>query len=70
MTAQTNTPLPPEPVNRSTLTALKVLFWVALIGFLSWDWVVSPTIDLRNEPPVIAAGSGQAPTGGHCSMAK
>ncbi len=55
---------------RSSMAILKIVFWVALVGFLSWDWLASPTVDLRNEPPVIAAGSGQAPTGGHCSMAK
>lgn len=55
---------------RSPMTALKIVFWVALIGFLSWDWLASPIVDLRHEPPVIAAGSGKAPTGGHCSMAK
>lgn len=53
-----------------TKIGLKVVFWIVLIGFLSWDWVASPQVDLRNEPPVIAAGSGQAPSGGHCSMAK
>jgi hypothetical protein len=59
-----------SPPKRSPLMVLKIVFWVALVGFLSWDWLASPTVDLRKEPPVIAAGSGQAPTGGHCSMAK
>ncbi len=70
MTTQTDNHSPAAQTKRAAFTGLKLLFWVALIGFLSWDWAVSPTIDLRNEPPVIAAGSGQAPTGGHCSMAK
>jgi len=49
---------------------LKGLFWLALLGFLAWDWSRSAPVDLRHEPPLIAAGSGQATTGGHCSMAK
>ncbi|UHL62484.1 hypothetical protein LSG25_10255 [Paralcaligenes sp. KSB-10] len=44
-----------------------VLFWVLLLAFFSWDWAVSRPIDFRTEPPLIAAGSGQAPTGGHCA---
>jgi hypothetical protein len=32
--------------------------------------MVSAPVDLRNEPPLIAAGSGQAASGGHCSMVK
>ncbi|HEU0229396.1 MAG TPA: hypothetical protein VFR20_02390 [Burkholderiaceae bacterium] len=46
---------------------LITLFWAALIAFLAWDWAHSAPIDLRHEPPVIALGSGQAPTGGHCA---
>lgn len=53
-----------------TQPSLKWLFWVALFGFLAWDWHASPTVDLRLEPPVIAAGSGKASIGGHCSMSK
>lgn len=49
---------------------LQIVFWIALAGFLAWDWSSSPPPDLRNEPPLIAAGSGHAPDGGHCSMAK
>jgi hypothetical protein len=37
---------------------------------LAWDFLASDPVDLRNEPPLIAAGSGQASRGGHCSMAK
>lgn len=44
-----------------------LLFWGLLLAFLSWDWVSSPRINLRNEPPWIAAGSGQATQGAHCS---
>ena len=43
------------------------LFWVALGLFLSWDWLNSTPVNHRLEPPLFAAGSGQAPTGGHCS---
>ncbi len=50
--------------------SLKWLFWIALAAFLAWDWTQSSPIDLRNEPPAIAIGSGKAPSGGHCSMAK
>lgn len=46
---------------------LTVMFWLALISFFAWDWAVSDKVDLRKEPPLIAAGSGQAPTGGHCA---
>jgi hypothetical protein len=47
---------------------LQALFWVGLLAFLAADWWLSPPVDLRNEPPLIAAGSGQAASGGHCSM--
>lgn len=50
--------------------ALRAIFWLGLLGFLAWDWSHSDPIDLRQEPPLIAAGSGQAVSGGHCSMAK
>jgi hypothetical protein len=53
-----------------TTTRLQSIFWLLLLAFLSWDFVTSAPVDLRNEPPLIAAGSGQAATGGHCSMAK
>ncbi len=48
----------------------RAVFWLGLLGFLAWDWTHSAPIDLRQEPPLIAAGSGQAVSGGHCSMAK
>jgi hypothetical protein len=50
-------------------TQRQLLFWTALFAFLAWDFSVSAPIDLRQEPPLIAAGSGQASAGGHCSMA-
>ena len=46
------------------------LFWLGLSAFLLWDWVHTPAPDVRLEPPVIAAGSGQASTGAHCALAK
>lgn len=48
----------------------QIIFWLCLVLFLAWDWWHSPAPDLRNEPPVIAAGSGQVASGGHCSMSK
>ncbi len=48
----------------------QALFWLGLVAFLAWDWSASLPVDLRQEPPLIAAGSGQATSGGHCSMAK
>lgn len=50
-----------------TRNLMLAVFWVALIVFLGWDWVNSAPVNLRLEAPLIAAGSGQAPTGGHCS---
>jgi hypothetical protein len=46
---------------------LRAVFWIGLLAFLAWDWSHSDAIDLRQEPPLIAAGSGQAVSGGHCS---
>ena len=48
--------------------SLRIVFWVVLATFLAWDWSQSVPIDLRQEPPLIAAGSGHHPAGGHCSM--
>ncbi len=45
-------------------------FWGALALFIAWDFHASNPIDLRNEPPLIAAGSGRVSAGGHCSMSK
>lgn len=49
---------------------LQTAFWLSLTAFIAWDFLTAPPIDLRREPPLIAAGSGQAASGGHCSMAK
>lgn len=47
---------------------LRTGFWVVLVAFLVWDFHSSKPVDLRYEAPLIAAGSGQAAQGGHCSM--
>jgi len=46
---------------------LLVVFWLGLLTYFAWDWYVSEPINIFDEPPLIAIGSGQAPTGGHCS---
>jgi len=46
------------------------LFWIVLAAFIGWDWSKSPPVDVRQEPPLVAAGSGQAVSGGHCSLAR
>lgn len=48
-------------------TFLMTVFWILLVAFFSWDWAVSAPISLRDEPPVVAVGSGQAPQGAHCA---
>ncbi len=53
-----------------TQTPLKWLFWLLLVLFLSWDWLATPAIDMRKEPPAISLGSGKAPVAGHCAIAK
>ncbi len=47
---------------------LRSVFWIVLVAFIAWDFWSSPAVDLRFEAPLIAAGSGQATHGGHCSM--
>jgi len=54
----------------NTTLKLQTVFWLTLSACLAWDFQASDPVDLRNEPPLIAAGSGQATSGGHCSMAK
>jgi hypothetical protein len=60
----------PTPTRTSTRKRLAWVFWVMLIGFVVWDFRMSAPIDLRDEPPLIAAGSGRSSSGGHCSMSK
>ena len=47
---------------------LRAVFWAVLVIFLVRDFHTSPPVDLRFEAPLIAAGSGVAVQGGHCSM--
>ena len=47
---------------------LRSVFWIALLGFIAWDYMHSQPVDLRFEAPLIAAGSGQRASGGHCAM--
>jgi hypothetical protein len=60
----------PTPARTSARKRLAWVFWVMLIGFVVWDFRTSALIDLRDEPPLIAAGSGRSSSGGHCSMSK
>ena len=48
----------------------RLLFWSLLAAFVAWDLLHSAPLDVWREPPWVAAGSGEAPSGGHCSMAK
>jgi hypothetical protein len=57
-------------MTKTSNTKLSLIFWSVLVLFLVWDTVVSAPIDLRNEPPLLAAGSGKASVGGHCAIAK
>ncbi|MEY3630152.1 MAG: hypothetical protein RLY91_1918 [Pseudomonadota bacterium] len=57
-------------MTKASNTKLSLAFWSVLVLFLVWDTVVSAPIDLRNEPPLIAAGSGKASVGGHCAISK
>jgi hypothetical protein len=45
-----------------------VFFWTLMAVFILWDFRISATIDLRFEPPLIAAGSGKASSGAHCAI--
>lgn len=56
-------------MNTNVTSLLRWLFWTLLVLFLAWDFIRSPPIDLRQEPPLIAAGSGLVVSGGHCSAA-
>lgn len=46
---------------------LLIVFWVALLSYFGWDWAYSDPVNTYDEPPILAIGSGQAPSGGHCS---
>ena len=49
---------------------LSAAFWLMLTAFIVWDFAKSADINQRDEPPLLAAGSGKAPTGAHCSLPK
>lgn len=49
----------------SRLTA--AVFWVLMAAFFGWDWIHSAPVNLRAEPPVVALGSGVAPSGAMCA---
>ena len=51
-------------------SVLSLIFWLLLTVFIVWDFAKSADINQRDEPPLIAAGSGKAPTGAHCSLPK
>ena len=52
----------------NNLSSLRIIvFWTVLIGFFVWDWQHAEPVNLRLEAPIIAIGSGQAPSGGHCA---
>ena len=51
-------------------SVLSFVFWLLLTVFIVWDFAKSAEINQREEPPLIAAGSGKAPTGAHCSLPK
>lgn len=52
----------------SKMSKLRILvFWTLLVGFFVWDWHNAQPVNLRLEAPIIAIGSGQAPSGGHCA---
>lgn len=53
-----------------SMRSLRFVFWAVLVMFLAWDSVISKPIDMRAEPPLIAAGSGKPPVLGHCSIAR
>jgi hypothetical protein len=51
-------------------TRARSTFWCLLLLFVAWDWRHSAPVNLRLEPPLVAAGSGQPSEGGHCSAPK
>jgi hypothetical protein len=55
---------------QSKQSLISIVFWLLLTAFIAWDFAKSADIDQRQEPPLIAAGSGKAPTGAHCSLPK
>ncbi len=43
------------------------VFWILVAAFFTWDWSHSAPVNLRMEPPVVALGSGLAPSGAMCA---
>ena len=62
-----STPIPARTPSRKWLAWG---FWLIVIGFIAWDFQASAPIDVRDEPPLIAAGSGRSGSGGHCATSK
>jgi len=56
-----------EDMDMTTRTSAILLFWAVLIVFFAWDWTHASPVNHRKEPAILAIGSGQAPSGGHCS---
>ncbi|GAA0505366.1 hypothetical protein GCM10009097_23040 [Pigmentiphaga daeguensis] len=54
-------------MDMTSRTSAVVLLWAVLIAFFAWDWTHSSPVNHRKEPAILAIGSGQAPSGGHCS---
>jgi hypothetical protein len=48
----------------------RAVFWLSLLALVAWDLRHSAPLNVWREPPLLAAGSGQAPSGGHCSSPK
>jgi len=54
-----------------SITALRRwIFWIGLFAFIAWDYRALAPVNLRLEPPLIAAGSGLPVSGGHCARPK
>ena len=52
-------------MSKRTFGVITTVFWVVFGILIALDTVHSQTTQV--EPPLIAFGSGQAATGGHCS---
>ncbi|GAB3448457.1 hypothetical protein NX773_11800 [Massilia solisilvae] len=52
-------------MSKRTFGIITILFWLAFGLLVALDFSHSQTT--QAEPPLIALGSGQAASGGHCS---
>lgn len=43
------------------------VLWLFLALFFAWDWFAAIPVNVFAEPPLIALGSGTAPSGAHCA---